>query len=143
MKPPSDLWLLLGAESAKDARNLFKQMEVGGTQETKSRSSELYGLENKEAFKTTSTMLNLFRRLESNPEGRYSDGEPHDFTVLSSVSGDVFDLEAQTTKRRRTRTRTTTKRTRAATRTTATARRRPTRPSTARASTGARRRRRS
>jgi len=30
---------------------------------------EMYGLENKEAFKTTSTMLDLFRRLEKEPDG--------------------------------------------------------------------------
>ena len=71
------LSLLYWTESAKDARNLFKQMEENGFQEHSKRES-FYGLENKETFKTTSAMLNLFRRLESQQDyassSHHSDG---------------------------------------------------------------------
>lgn len=88
------------AAITKEARNMFKQMEENGFQNTHKnkqvifsiykkkyvymynryhiwtrwfkllkKRQELYGLENKEAFKTTSTMLDLFRRLEKEPDG--------------------------------------------------------------------------
>jgi len=38
----------------------------------------MYGLENKEAFKTTSTMLDLFRRLEKEPDGYLDYGDEED-----------------------------------------------------------------
>merc|ERR1712136_239144 len=64
----------------KEARNMFKQMEENGFQNTHKNKQELYGLENKEAFKTTSTMLDLFRRLEKEPDGYldYGDDEEDD-----------------------------------------------------------------
>lgn len=56
----------LGA-STKEARNIFKQMEENGFQE-KPKHKESYGLENRETFKSTSAMLDLFRRLEKEPD---------------------------------------------------------------------------
>jgi len=62
----------------KEARNMFKKMEENGFQNTHKTKQEMYGLENKEAFKTTSTMLDLFRRLEKEPDGYLDYGDEED-----------------------------------------------------------------
>jgi len=71
----------------KEARNMFKQMEENGFQNTHKNKQELYGLENKESFKTTSTMLDLFRRLEKEPDGYLDYGEDEDDEEEDSEEG--------------------------------------------------------
>lgn len=59
--------VILGAIT-KEARNIFKQMEENGFQDKNRQKREQYGLENKDTFKSTSAMLDLFRRLEKEPD---------------------------------------------------------------------------
>jgi len=62
----------------RDARNMFKQMEENGFQNTRKQTTnkqEHYGLENKDTFQKTSTMLDLFRRLEQEPDGYLDYGD--------------------------------------------------------------------
>lgn len=77
-KPERQDEVILGAIT-KEARNIFKQMEENGFQDKNQHKREQYGLENKETFKSTSAMLDLFRRLEKEPDSFRDNRDEDDY----------------------------------------------------------------